>query len=187
MIMGIRNKRHRKIKAVGSYCGLIVATDSPDFGHAPGASAHAWEVKPFDARESLSDLTLSDPRWDGDVASSDGLESGEVQGFISAVYRTCEATPDRSQLHLYCKNDYIVRAINEWLPIWRANGWRNAQGKLIEHHEWWQLIDELCAKRHITLSAERPGSRDFLILLALDRLLDKARAACAQRKRQGVR
>lgn len=38
----------------------------------------------------------------------------------------------------------LVRGMTDWLPKWKANGWRKAKGKL-ENVDLWQELDRLSA------------------------------------------
>lgn len=44
---------------------------------------------------------------------------------------------------IYCDLKMIVRGMNEWLPGWKARGWKGAQGQEIAHRQLWQEISSL--------------------------------------------
>ena len=38
-------------------------------------------------------------------------------------------------------SQYVVKGVNEWLPNWKRNGWRNAQKKPVVNEAKWKAID----------------------------------------------
>jgi ribonuclease HI len=44
-------------------------------------------------------------------------------------------------------SDYVVRSMNEWLPLWQMNRWRKASGKRVENVDLWQALVE-AVKKH---------------------------------------
>ncbi|ROO36958.1 ribonuclease HI [Pseudomonas sp. AF76] len=46
-------------------------------------------------------------------------------------------------------SDYVVKGATEWLPGWKARGWKKADKKPVEHADLWSLIDQLMQTRDI--------------------------------------
>ena len=44
------------------------------------------------------------------------------------------------QVDLYTDSEYLKRGITEWLPGWRARGWRRKEGELA-NADLWQTLD----------------------------------------------
>jgi ribonuclease HI len=38
-------------------------------------------------------------------------------------------------------SEYVVKGVNEWLPNWKRDGWRNARRKPVANHALWKAID----------------------------------------------
>lgn len=36
---------------------------------------------------------------------------------------------------------YIVQGVTEWLPKWKANGWKNCKGQAVANDTLWRLLD----------------------------------------------
>lgn len=54
---------------------------------------------------------------------------------LSALKRPCRVT-------LYTDSEYLKRGITEWLPGWKARGWKRKEGALA-NVELWQALDRL--------------------------------------------
>ena len=47
---------------------------------------------------------------------------------LTAVIRALEALKRGVSARVHTDSEYVVRGINEWLPNWKARGWRTADG-----------------------------------------------------------
>lgn len=36
---------------------------------------------------------------------------------------------------------YVVQGVTEWMPKWKANGWKNSRGKPVANESMWRLVD----------------------------------------------
>jgi ribonuclease HI len=62
---------------------------------------------------------------------------------LTAVIRALEALKRPVEARLYTDSEYVRRGVNEWLPAWKARGWRTAQRKPVKNQDLWQQLDEL--------------------------------------------
>ena len=62
---------------------------------------------------------------------------------LTAVIRALEALKRPVEAQLYTDSEYVRRGVNEWLPAWKARGWRTAQRKPVKNQDLWQQLDEL--------------------------------------------
>jgi len=62
---------------------------------------------------------------------------------LTAVIRALEALKRPVQARVYTDSEYVRRGISEWLPAWKARGWRTAQRKPVKNQDLWQQLDEL--------------------------------------------
>jgi ribonuclease HI len=68
---------------------------------------------------------------------------------LTAVVRGLETLKLRSQVELFTDSVYVGKGISEWLPKWKANGWRRKErNKLVPvaNEELWRELDLLLAK-----------------------------------------
>jgi ribonuclease HI len=62
---------------------------------------------------------------------------------LTAVIRALEALKRPVEARLYTDSEYVRRGVNEWLPSWKARGWRTAGRKPVKNQDLWQQLDEL--------------------------------------------
>ena len=48
---------------------------------------------------------------------------------------------------LYTDSEYVRRGIGEWLPAWKARGWKTAAKKPVKNQDLWEALDA-AASRH---------------------------------------
>jgi len=60
-----------------------------------------------------------------------------IQG-LTALKQPCQVT-------LYLDSQYVLKGITEWLPGWKARGWRTASKEPVKNVELWQQLDKLVA------------------------------------------
>jgi ribonuclease HI len=61
---------------------------------------------------------------------------------LTAVIRALEALKRPVEARLYTDSEYVRRGVTEWLPAWKARGWRTAQRKPVKNQDLWQQLDE---------------------------------------------
>ena len=61
---------------------------------------------------------------------------------LTAVIRALEALKRPVEAQLYTDSEYVRRGVTEWLPAWKARGWRTAQRKPVKNQDLWQQLDE---------------------------------------------
>lgn len=60
---------------------------------------------------------------------------------LKALRRPC-------RIHFVSDSNYLVKGMTEWLPGWKARGWRRKRGA-IENVELWQALDEAAARHRV--------------------------------------
>jgi ribonuclease HI len=73
------------------------------------------------------------------------LSGGEPQSTnnrmeLTAAIQALKALTRPCQVELFTDSEYLKRGITEWLPNWRARGWRRKEGALA-NVELWQALD----------------------------------------------
>jgi ribonuclease HI len=46
-------------------------------------------------------------------------------------------------------SEYLVKGMTQWLPKWKANGWKSAGGP-VKNRDLWETLDELAQLRPVT-------------------------------------
>ena len=56
---------------------------------------------------------------------------------------------------------YVMNGVQEWMPRWKANGWKTAGRKPVANQELWQMLDEAVNRHHILALGKRPCWREL--------------------------
>ena len=60
---------------------------------------------------------------------------------LMAVIQALEALKRPCAVTLYLDSQYVLKGITEWLPGWKAKGWRTAAKQPVKNVELWQRLD----------------------------------------------
>jgi ribonuclease HI len=77
---------------------------------------------------------------------------------LTAVIRGLAALKRRSRVELVSDSVYVGRGLSEWLPKWKANGWRRREGKRykeVKNEDLWRELDHLLAKHDVRFTHVR--------------------------------
>ena len=66
---------------------------------------------------------------------------------LTAAIQALAALKQRCRVALYTDSNYVRSGITEWLPAWKARGWRTADKKPVKNQDLWQAL-EAEAERH---------------------------------------
>lgn len=97
---------------------------------------------------------------------------------LTAVIRALEALRRPVSARLFTDSEYVRRGITEWLPAWKARGWRTADRKPVKNRDLWEQLERLANPHRIEWHWVRghsgnPGNErvDALANRAIDALL----------------
>jgi len=62
---------------------------------------------------------------------------------MMAVIKALSALKKSSDVTLYTDSKYVQNGIEEWLPNWKAKGWKTTTKKPIKNQDLWEQIDSL--------------------------------------------
>ena len=65
---------------------------------------------------------------------------------LMAVIQALEALKRPCAVTLYLDSQYVLKGITEWLPGWKAKGWKTASKQPVKNVELWQRLDDLLQK-----------------------------------------
>jgi ribonuclease HI len=84
----------------------------------------------------------------------------------------------RCAVRLYTDSKYVLQGLTEWLPAWKARGWRTASREPVKNRDLWERLDTVASTQDIEWHWVRGHSGhegneyvDELANLAIDRLL----------------
>jgi len=69
----------------------------------------------------------------------------ELQAVISAL----QALKRPVEARLYTDSQYVRRGVLEWLPQWKARGWRTASRQAVKNQDLWEMLDVATAAQDI--------------------------------------
>jgi ribonuclease HI len=62
---------------------------------------------------------------------------------LTAVIRALEALKRPVKGDVYTDSQYVRKGILEWMPQWKARGWKTADKKPVKNQDLWLALDEL--------------------------------------------
>ena len=69
---------------------------------------------------------------------------------LTAAIRALEALKRRSDVDLYTDSTYVRDGITQWLPAWKAKGWRTASKAPVKNRDLWEALDALGNRHEVT-------------------------------------
>jgi ribonuclease HI len=88
-----------------------------------------------------------------------GTERKEVMGAeaattnnrmeLSAAIGGIKALKRRCSVKLYTDSKYVLQGVTEWLPNWKARGWKTAAREPVKNQDLWQELDAAVATQDI--------------------------------------
>ena len=52
-------------------------------------------------------------------------------------------------IDLHTDSRYVMNGVKEWMPRWKANGWKTASKKPVANQDLWQQLDEAVSRHRI--------------------------------------
>ena len=80
---------------------------------------------------------------------------------LLAVIRGLEALKRPTRVELVTDSSYVGKGISEWMPKWKANGWRRREGqsfKPVKNEDLWRRLDQLLANHRVHFTHVRSHS-----------------------------
>ena len=68
---------------------------------------------------------------------------------MMAIIQALEALTSACEVELYTDSQYVLKGFTEWLPGWKAKGWKTADKKPVKNVDLWQRLEEAATKHKI--------------------------------------
>ncbi|HSC46858.1 MAG TPA: ribonuclease HI [Gammaproteobacteria bacterium] len=68
---------------------------------------------------------------------------------LTAAIRALESLKEPCAVTLYTDSEYVMKGINEWLPAWKARGWKTAARKPVKNQDLWKALDAAVSAHRI--------------------------------------
>ncbi|WP_328959950.1 ribonuclease H [Streptomyces virginiae] len=115
---------------------IIAACDGAAKGN-PGPAGWGWVIADSQGRPE---------RWE---AGPLGRATNNI-GELTALQRLLEAVDPGTPVEVRMDSQYAMKAVTQWLPGWKRNGWKTASGQPVANRELVEAIDRLLADRDVT-------------------------------------
>jgi ribonuclease HI len=70
------------------------------------------------------------------------MEMTAVIEALAALKRSCDVT-------LWVDSQYVLKGMTEWLPGWKARGWKTASKESVKNVDLWQRLEALVKLHHV--------------------------------------
>ena len=70
----------------------------------------------------------------------------ELKAAIMGLNAVTRAMP----IELHTDSRYVMDGVKNWMPRWKANGWKTANKKSVANQDLWQILDEAVSRHHVT-------------------------------------
>ena len=80
---------------------------------------------------------------------------------LMAVIQGLEALKRRTNVELFTDSTYVGKGLTDWLPKWKANGWKRRERDrwvAVKNEELWRRLDQLLAKHCVRFTHVRGHS-----------------------------
>lgn len=82
--------------------------------------------------------------WGGERATTNNRME------LTAAIRALEALTRPCQVELHTDSQYVRQGITEWLPGWKARGWRTASKAPVKNDDLWKALDAARLRHEVT-------------------------------------
>ena len=89
--------------------------------------------------------------WNGHCKELKGGEPATTNNRMElmAAIQALKSLRESCCITLYTDSTYVKQGLNEWLPAWKARGWRTASKKPVKNQDLWQQLDTAAARHTI--------------------------------------
>ena len=77
---------------------------------------------------------------------------------LTAVIRGLETLTRPTAVELVTDSTYVGKGVSEWMPKWKANGWRRREGSRwaeVKNEDLWRKLDELLQNHEVRFTHVR--------------------------------
>ncbi len=126
--------------------------------------------------------------WNGTHKELSGAEAATTNNRmeLTAAIMGLAALKRPTVATVQTDSQYVIKGITEWLPSWKARGWRTADRKPVKNQDLWERLDELASAHTLRWQWVKghsgdPGNErvDELANLAIDAMQAESRRSKA--------
>jgi ribonuclease HI len=79
---------------------------------------------------------------------------------LMAAIQALEVLKEPCEVLLHTDSTYVRSGILEWLPAWKARGWKTADRKAVKNQDLWQRLDAAAARHRVEWKLVRGHAGD---------------------------
>lgn len=68
---------------------------------------------------------------------------------MMAAIEALNSLKSACKVDLYTDSTYVMKGLTEWLPGWKARGWKTADKKPVKNVELWQALEEAVSRHEV--------------------------------------
>lgn len=68
---------------------------------------------------------------------------------LTAAIKALESLTRACHVRLTTDSEYVKNGITQWLPNWKARGWRTASRKPVKNADLWQRLEQAAARHQV--------------------------------------
>jgi ribonuclease HI len=69
---------------------------------------------------------------------------------LQAAIEGLNALKRPMEIDLHTDSKYVMQGVTDWMPRWKANGWRTAARKPVMNQDLWQALDAALQRHRVT-------------------------------------
>lgn len=69
---------------------------------------------------------------------------------MTAVIEALKLLKEKCEVQVFTDSKYIIDGITQWLPNWKARGWKTADKKPVKNMDLWQELDALVVQHKVS-------------------------------------
>ncbi len=79
---------------------------------------------------------------------------------LMAAIQALETLKEPCAVAMYTDSSYVMQGLTEWLPGWKARGWRTADRKPVKNQDLWERLDAAAARHQVNWNWVRGHAGD---------------------------
>lgn len=122
-------------------------------------------------------------RWEGREKLLAGGEQATTNNRmeLTAAIAALEALNRGCEVSLTTDSQYVRQGIEQWLPRWRANGWRTADKQPVKNQDLWERLAQAALRHQVRWLWVRGHSGHIE-----NEIVDRAARAQAEKSRESL-
>jgi ribonuclease HI len=115
---------------------IIVHADGACSGN-PGPGGWAASI----AVEGAGPVETTTLRGGDPMTTNNIMELTAAEAAIAHLASLDPATLAQTEVTIRLDSEYVIKGLRDWMPGWKAKGWRTASGSPVKNREIWERLD----------------------------------------------